>query len=273
MKTKYWLIASLATLSITGCFERKVNTEQLCQKNPQLRCEHLNMDDGQCRIPRTDLIWHRYEQLSKLTESSQIKEYGIVAEYRKCLELASQITPINQSELKRQRVDALVHSVNELERIVTELKSSQEPETLYFLWSQTGDPQARRQLLQMEGSPKMNTAEMQYALATFYTNRDTLKTLNLLNNALTLSNKDNLDPVIIKSMASIHQKLGDKKRAYLWAMVAKEYDLPVADEKQLKRMFTFSEPDEYQRLDSLAKSIASSIEKGNFSPNLIPEDN
>ncbi len=272
MKTIYWLLASLATLAITGCFERKVNTEQLCQKTPELRCEKLNMDDGQCRIPRTDLIWHRNAQLNNVSESSQIKEYGIVAEYRKCLELASQITPINQSELKRQRVDALVHSVSELDRIVTELKKSQEPETLYFLWSQTGDTQARRQLLQMESSPKMNTAEMQYALATFYTNRDTLKTLSLLNNALTLSNKDTLNPVIIKSMASIHQKLGDKKRAYIWAIVAKEFDLPVADDKQLKRMFSFSEPDEYQKLDELAKSITTSIQKGNYSPNLIPED-
>lgn len=272
MKTKYWLLAGLATLTITGCFERKGNTEQLCDNNPKLRCEKLNMDDGQCRIPRTNLIWHRHEQLNNLSDSSQIKEYGIVAEYRKCLELASQITPIDQSDLKRKRVDALVYSISELERIVTELKPSQEPETLYFLWSQTGDTQARRQLLQMEDSPQMNTAEMQYALATFYTNRDTLKTLTLLNNALSLSNKDNLNPVIIKSMASIHQKLGDKKQAYVWAMVAKKFDLPVADEKQLKRMFSFSDPDEYQKLDELAKEIANSIEKGNYSPELIPED-
>lgn len=272
MKTKYWLLAGLATLTITGCFERKLTTEQLCQNTPELRCEKLNMNDGQCRAPRTNLILHRQQQLTSLSDSSQIKEYGIVAEYRKCLELASQITPIDQSDLKRQRVDALVHSISELDRIVTELKPSQEPETLYFLWSQTGDTQARRQLLQMEGSPKMNTAEMQYALATFYTNRDTLKTLTLLNNALTLSDKDNLNPVIIGSMASIHQKLGNKTNAYMWTMVAKKFDLPVADEQQLKRMFFFSDPDEYQKLDKLAQEIATSIEKGNYSPELIPED-
>ncbi len=272
MKIKYWLVASLATLSITGCFERNVSTDQLCQDNPELHCESLNMDDGQCRIPRTNLIWHRHEQLNNLSESSQIKEYGFVAEYRKCLELASQITPIDQSALKRQRVSALVYSISELERIVRELKPSQQPETLYFLWSQTGDKQARRQLLQMEGSPKMDTAEMQYALATFYTNRDTLKTLTLLNNALTLSDKNNLNPVVIKSMASIHQKLGDKERAYTWAMVAKEFDLPVAEESQLKRMFHFNDSAQYQQLNDLAKSLANSIEEGNYSPELLPKD-
>ncbi len=272
MKTTYWLLASVATLTITGCFERNVTTEQLCENTPELRCENLNMGDGQCRIPRTNLIWHRYEQFKHPSEEKQIKEYGIVAEYRKCLELASQIAPIAQSELRAQRFSALVHSIDELDRIVNELKVSAKPETLYFLWSQTGDNQAQRQFLQMEGSPGLNTAEMQYALATFYANRDTAKTLTLLNNALRLSNEDNLNPVILKSLASIHQGLGEKKRAYLWAMVAKRFDVPIADEKQLKRMFDFNDPDQNQKLDDLAKSIANNIEQGSYSPDLIPAD-
>ncbi|NMU84730.1 DUF2989 domain-containing protein, partial [Vibrio parahaemolyticus] len=76
----------------------------------------------------------------------------------------------------------------------------------------------------------LNNAEMQYALATFYTNRDTKKTLDLLNSALSLSDEDNINPVILKSMASTHQGLGDKAQAYLWAMVAKRFDVPLADE-------------------------------------------
>lgn len=179
MKKTYWLLASLTTLTLTGCFEGNVTTEELCQKTPELRCENLNMDDGQCRIPRTKLIWHRFELLKNPSEANQITEYSIVADYRKCLELASQITPIDQSELKRQRFNALVHSIDELKRIVEELKGSQQPETLYFLWSQTGDTQARRHFLQMEGTPQLNTAEMQYALATFYTNRDAKKNASL----------------------------------------------------------------------------------------------
>lgn len=48
---------------LSGCFEGRKNTEQLCAENPALRCELLNMDDGQCRVPRTDLVWHRFEVL------------------------------------------------------------------------------------------------------------------------------------------------------------------------------------------------------------------
>ncbi len=152
MKRTYWLLAGLASLTLTGCFEGNVTTEELCEKNPQLRCENLNMDDGQCRIPRTNLVWHRFELLKDPSEANQVIEYSLVAEYRKCLELASQITPIDQSALKRKRFDALVHSINELDRIVAELKRSKDPATLYFLWSQTGDNQARRQFYKWKGN-------------------------------------------------------------------------------------------------------------------------
>ncbi len=126
--------------------------------------------------------------------------------------------------------------------------------------------------LQMEGSPELNTAEMQYALATFYTNRDQQKTLTLLHNSLSMSNEDNLNPEILKSLASINQGQGNKAQAYLWAMVAKRFDVPLADEQQLKRMFNFAQPEKYEQLDDLAKSISKAIEKGNYSPRMIPSD-
>ncbi|MGR5235645.1 DUF2989 domain-containing protein [Vibrio alfacsensis] len=269
MKQTYWLLASLATAALTGCFEGNVTTEELCQNNPKLRCEHLNMGDGQCRIPRTELVWHRFEQLKVPSEANQVIEYGIVTEYRKCLELAAQITPIDQSALKRKRFDALVHSIDELDRIVAELQGSDDPSTLYFLWSQTGNEQARRQFLQKEGKPELNTAELQTALATFYTSRDPHKTLVLLHNALSMSNESNLNPDILKSMASINQGLGKKEDAYLWAMVAKRFDVPLADETQLKRMFNFSEAEKYEELEDLASLVSKSISKGSYSPKMI----
>ncbi|MCV5746442.1 DUF2989 domain-containing protein, partial [Escherichia coli] len=71
---------------------------------------------------------------------------------------------------------------------------------------------------------------------------------------------------------SIHQGLGDKEQAYLWAMVAKRFDVPLADEKQLQRMFNFSHPERYKQLDELAESVAKAIEKGIYSPAMIPSE-
>lgn len=270
MKRTNWLIATTFSLLLTGCFEGSLTTEELCEKNPELRCEQLNMSDGQCRIPRTNLVWHRFEVMKAPTEANKVQEYKLVAEYRKCLELASQITPIDQSALKRQRFNALVNSIDELERIVNDLQSTSDPSTLYFLWSQTGDNSARRKFLQMEGTAALDTAELQFALATFYTTRDQEKTITILDKALSLTQDGKVNPEILKSMASIHQGLNRKERAYIWTMVAKRFDVQVASEKNLKVMFHFSDASKYDELDDIAGKVAKAIDKSHYHPSLIP---
>ncbi|MGR5210101.1 DUF2989 domain-containing protein [Vibrio rotiferianus] len=270
MKRTNWLVATTFSLLLSGCFEGNQTTEELCEKNPELRCEQLNMSDGQCRIPRTNLVWHRFEVMKSPTEANKVQEYKLVAEYRKCLELASQITPIDQSALKRQRFNALVNSIDELDRIVGDLQSTSDPSTLYFLWSQTGDNNARRRFLQMEGTTALDTAELQFALATFYTTRDQEKTITILDKALSLTHDGKVNPEILKSMASLHQGLNKKERAYIWTMVAKRFEVQVASEKNLKVMFNFPDTSKYDALDDIASNVAKAIDKGRYQPRLIP---
>ncbi|MGR5193084.1 DUF2989 domain-containing protein [Vibrio rotiferianus] len=270
MKRTNWLVATTFSLLLSGCFEGNQTTEELCEKNPELRCEQLNMSDGQCRIPRTNLVWHRFEVMKSPTEANKVQEYKLVAEYRKCLELASQITPIDQSALKRQRFNALVNSIDELGRIVGDLQSTSDPSTLYFLWSQTGDNNARRRFLQMEGTTALDTAELQFALATFYTTRDQEKTITILDKALSLTHDGKVNPEILKSMASLHQGLNKKERAYIWTMVAKRFEVQVASEKNLKVMFNFPDASKYDALDDIASNVAKAIDKGRYQPRLIP---
>lgn len=263
MKPIKLALVTMVAVSITGCFEGRKNTEQLCNDNPALRCEQLNINDGQCRVPRTDLIWHRFEVLKNPTDTRQIKEYQLVSEYKKCLELASQIQPIDQTELKQRRFNALIHSGEEQERIAQELKKSNSPQALYFLWSQIGDDQAKRAFLQLEGSPALETAEMQYALATFYTSRDLEKTIKLLNHALELSKGNNVNPEIFKSLASINYRLNNKERAYVWAIVASNFDVPIASDKELQLLYGFSDA-KYRQLQELADDLESAIKSGKY---------
>ncbi|WP_456296962.1 DUF2989 domain-containing protein [Vibrio sp. AK197] len=265
---KIVLIAASA-LALGGCFEGRKNTEQLCTDNPALRCEKLNMNDGQCRIPRTDLIWHRFEVMKNPSEANKIDEYKFLMEYRKCLELASQIQTIDQTELRQKRFNALVHSGNEQERIVMELRSSQQPQTLYFLWSQLGDEHARRAFLQMEGSPELDTAEMQYALATYYTNRDKQKTIELLNRSLELSTGDNVNVEAVKSLASIYYHVQNKEAAYIWTQVASEYDVPLVPKRQLQLLYGFNDA-KYDQLDDMAAEVESALKSGRFRRSLVP---
>ena len=162
-----------------------------------------------------------------------------------------------------------MHSIEESERIVSELSQSDTPETLYFLWSQTGDTNARRSFLKLEGTEALNTAEMQYALATFYTTRDHVKTLKLLNNALTSSSNSNVNTEIFKSMASINHSLGNMEAAYVWAMVAKDFNVPIASEFELSVFYRFEKP-KYKQLNQDADKIVEAIEDGTYTPSIVP---
>ncbi|AEH33598.1 DUF2989 domain-containing protein [Vibrio anguillarum] len=264
------MILSLSLL-ISGCFENNRDTDKLCADNPNLRCERLNINDGQCRVPRTDLIWHRFEVLKNPSDSNKIKEYGLVQAYRKCLELASQIQAIDQTELKQRRFSALVNTGKDLEQIEKELQSSSSAETLYFLWSQIGDKSAQRKFLQREGKPELDTAEMQYALATFYVQRDREKAIYLLHRTLELSPKGSINLDAIKSLASTNQILKQKEKAYIWAMVGKTFNVPVASETELKLLYGFDQ-EKFDALDDIAEKIVDAIKNGQFKPELIPLD-
>lgn len=264
------LVLLSAGFSLVGCFESNKNTEQLCSSNPSLQCERLNMGDGQCRIPRTDLVWHRFEVLKNASDENRIKEYELLAGYKRCLELASQIQPIDQSGLKERRFNALINSAEDLESIVASLEKSQSPESYYFLWSQTGSDSARRSFLQLEGSPALENAEMQYALATFYTSRNQQKTHDLLIRALELTKRGNVNTEIFKSLASTTYRLGDKKEAYIWTMVAKRYEVPIASESELQLLYGFDNS-VYNQLDDIAENVEDAINNGTFNKGLVPK--
>ncbi len=269
MKTIKILTILFMPIVLSGCFENRNNTDKLCSDNPGLQCERLNVDDGQCRLPRTDLIWLRFDVLKNPTVNNKIAEYDHTRLYRRCLELASQIQTIDQTELKQNRVNALLNASDDMERLVNEIRQYHTPEALYFLWSQQGDHKARQAFLQLEGTPGVESPEMQYALATLYITKDPAKTIKLLNHALELSPADKINSEILKSLASSYQAQGDKEHAYLWAMVGKNYNVPVASKIELTLLYGFDD-EKFKRLDELASTVIEAIEKGQFKPDMIP---
>lgn len=266
------IIIFAAGLSLTGCLESRKNTEQLCADTPSLQCERLNVGDGQCRVPRTDLIWHRFELKKQPTDENKVKEYQLTYAYKRCLELASQIQPIDQTGLKQRRFDALINAGEDLDAIIEALKESKSPQALYFLWSQTGSDAAKRSFLQLEGKPELETAEMQYALATFYTGRDQEKTRKLLLHSLELSADQELRAQIIQSLASTTHKMKMNEHAYIWAKVAQQFDISIASESELNLLYGFDE-ERTDQLQDLAEEITDAIDDNAFDQNLVPQFN
>ncbi len=252
-----------------GCWETKRNTRQLCKAMPQLNCDQMNMNDGQCRVVRTNLIWHRKDVLDSPTDINIIKEFKLLKEYHSCLELAVQLELTKADNKEERRFNALTHVLNEEKRILEALKNFHTPEALYFLWTQ-GDQSALHQFLELEGTEKLNTAELQYALATYYISRDDLKTAKLLNSALQLSDKDNLNIDILESLASVNHTLKRKQRAYIWVLVSKEFGVPVASESSLTVLYNFSK-EEKERLKHIADKIIIALKDGTYNTTMITE--
>jgi hypothetical protein len=259
------------TVMLMGCLENQRDTDQLCAETPELRCDELNIDDGQCRVTRTNLIWHRQDALRDPNDLNKIKEFQLTQQYRTCLEVAAQIQPLDKDLTKQRRFDALVAAGNNLEKLIQELNQFHTPESLYFLWSQNNDRNALREFLQMENSPELETARLQYALATFYVDIDAEKTLVLLNNALELSDDPKqLNVEILQSLASINQLLKRTEHSYIWAIVAKAYGVPIVEQKWLDLLYNFDQ-DKREQLDELADLIISAIRKGQYRRNIIPD--
>lgn len=267
---KLSLLCAITAL-LSGCFENKRDTDQLCAENPALRCDELNIDDGQCRISRTNLIWHRQDVLRDPSDINKIEEYQLTQEYRTCLEVAAQIQPLNKDLIKQRRFNALISSGENLERLTEELREFHTPEALYFLWSQHNDKAALRAFLQMENAPELQTARLQYALATFYVDVDPNKTLELLNRALELSNNPKqLNVEILQSLASINQLIKRKEHSYIWVNVAKEYGVPIVEQKWLDLLYNFDQ-DKRKQLDEIAEQVSRAVGRGQYRNTIIPD--
>lgn len=256
-------LAVASALLLSGCFEKQYTTQELCDRHDQLQCQELNMNDSQCRVARTDVIWQRFDVLRDPSDHNLIDAYYKTASYRQCLELASQINTLTQTDVKRKRYEALVASIDELEALAKRLSDSRSADALYFLWSQLGDKEAQRQFLQLEGTEQLETAHLQYALATYYVQHDRDKTLALLQHALELTKGGQVNPDIVKTLASLYQQMGNKQQAYLWTQVAKHMDIAVASDRELQRLIPL-EADTAKQLKEKAKNVYQAIQEGKY---------
>ena len=91
----------------------------------------------------------------------------------------------------------------------------------------------------------------------------------MLNHALELSKPDKINTEIFKSLASNYHASGDKEHAYVWAMVGKEYKVPIASESELALLYGFDE-EKFEKLDDIAATVVKSIKEGQYRKSVVP---
>lgn len=261
-KARNLLFLLSAILMLSACQDEFKTTDSLCAAYPQL-CEGLNNNDGQCRIQRTDLIWQRYKQMKTPTDIEKFHTLQYTRTYQGCLEYAAEIEPTRYKERKSNRATALVNSYEIVELLTEELAGSQEPEIIYDRWSR-GIHEAKAEFLKLEGSGKLQTPDLQLALASFYTDIDKDKTRKILLRALELYHgKNQIKPDIILTLATQAHQRGDKAEAYLWSRVGSLMGLPVAKAETLARLYPMP-PEDKIHLDLQADNIIQSLSTGHF---------
>ncbi|MGF1757426.1 DUF2989 domain-containing protein [Photobacterium sagamiensis] len=260
-------LLTVTVIALSGCYERHRTTDSLCEAYPSL-CAELNVNDGQCKIQRTNLIWQRYNVLKSSADTAKFKELKLTYKYQICLEYAARIEPTELKERKSRRMSALIHSYDSIKRLNQELASSEDPKIIYYRWSQ-GDKKALRQFLLLEGSAKLETPELQLALATYYTGKDKEKTLQILSHALELYKENQpIKPEIILSLATISHQQGLAHHAYIWATVGGEFNLPVVKPETLAALYPMEDA-EREALNIQAKKITKALEKGEFTADMV----
>lgn len=257
----------VSLFALSGCFERHRTTDQLCEAHPQL-CADTNINDGQCRIQRANVIWQRYDVMQTPTDQEKFKELKFTTAYQQCLEYAARIEPTELKERKTHRTRALLNAYASIKRLNDELADSPDPDIIYYRWSQ-GDQHALRQFLRLEGTPALETPDLQLALATFYIAKDRAKTQTLLLHALSLYKANqSVKPEIIQTLATLSHQQGRRDQAFLWSMTGIALDMPIASEEKLAFLYPMSDT-QRAALTAQALVIAEKLRQGAFNATLL----
>lgn len=268
---RYLSLATMTLLCVVigGCDGEPDTTDELCTINPGL-CDKYNTNDGQCRVHRTHTIWQDYETRKSNTDANKFKLLQHFIKYRHCLGLANQIELKKQKERAAKRSIAFTFSTARIKQLENELRDTDNPSALYYFWSQYGDRKAAKAFLELEGTPTLETPQLQFSLAGYYSTRDKDKAIEILVHALALYNDMSVvNHDIFKSLVSLSYQQGYYEYSYIWTIVSNNLEIIKSTDENLQRMFIFSET-KRDELTDIADSVTGELRRGVFRSRNLP---
>lgn len=246
---------------LLGCNEQ-ISLRTICEQSPSV-CQDISAD-GHCNKQRHDLILSRHETQKRPTDNNRYQLILKWESYAQCIELASQIEHIKLKEKRTRRVDNYLLSQQQLQQLAKLTEISDHPPLLYYHWSRYGSKQHLEKFLALEGTGALQTAQLQFSLATYYTKRDIAKAINLLYNTLTLySNGAEVNVEIYSSLTNLFWQADQYQLAYMWGKVATLAGVEIVNMPQLKLKLA-ADKALLKALDQQAKKVLSDIDKGDF---------
>lgn len=256
-------ILAIGILVLTGCDQFSSKTvAQMCQENPEF-CSDLNPDSW-CRAEKADIIKHRYEHFENQSNRDQYQLLVFFEHYKDCIEKAAQIRHIKLREKETGRMKGVLTAQRELKRIANETRNIDDPYLNYYHWSRFGSDSALRRFLNDHRSGRLNSAELNVGLASYFAKLDSGKAINALYTALSLYNDEQMvDPEIFISLYTLHTERDEVDRAITWGLIGSEYESNNVDTFELESVAEQHGLD-INTLKKKAKDLHSKIEDRDF---------
>jgi len=255
------IVACDSALNFLGFGNRTVKS--ICNSNPEL-CEDLNQD-GWCRSERADVIISRFDELN---HDSDENKYHLIKHYRaynQCIELAASIEPKYDKSRKTQRVVGMLTSLEELARLEAETRESNNPYLAMYHWTQHRDQDAKERFLALEGTGKLDSPELLWTLAIYYSGNNPQKTIDILQSSFKYFGEDQVIPAKYpEAITSQYMALRNFRQAYIWAQVSALFDdHSTQDYSSLKHLLQLDE-EQLENLQDEAKLIFKQIKERQY---------
>lgn len=248
-------------LIVTACSD-EMSVRTICERHPEI-CEDLNKD-GWCRYERAGLIRERY---SNLIVSNDERKYALISNLEKyigCIGLASQIEHDKRKERSANRTEGYLAAMKELDKLVIDTRESEYPPLMFYQWSREGRTEPLNKLLEMDASGLLETADMQFKLASYYSKENPELTIRKLYHALSLLQPgEEADVESYTTLATLFFARQDYTHSYLWMRVAEMTGNEHADTDDAAKQFNLSD-EMVEKLDERAATYQKMIKEASF---------
>lgn len=255
-------------LSLLGC-NSEPTINELCETHAQV-CKDF-IADSWCKAQRKQILlgYHDLDQAN-----TDVNKYHLLIKfenYKECVSHAAKIEHIKLKEKQTNRLQNKEKAIEKIQQLSEETQNSDDPYLLYYHWSRYLNKNALEKFKALEGSHQLETPELQFFMASYYTKIDEKKTLMLLYHALELYKEgDVINVELLKSLITIFTDKAEYKKAYIWLKVLYLYRPDDSDISE-NSLINFAQLHRLNAefLDKVANSTLDKIESGQFkSPKL-----
>ncbi|MGJ8693171.1 MAG: DUF2989 domain-containing protein [Thalassotalea sp.] len=249
---------------LASCFNQVPTVNELCEIHTQV-CDKF-VADSWCKTERKHILYAYHDLAQADIDINKYKLLINLEKYQDCMTYASKIEHIKLKEKRTFRLQNKEKASQTIEQLSQETANSTNPYILYFHWSRYLNEKALKKFIALEGTEELESPELQFFLATYYTKIDPKKTLGLLYRALELYQPDDkLNVEIFKSLITIFTKKAEYKQAYIWLKVLNIYH-PEEEELSEDSLTNFQQLHRLNGsfLDKVAESTLDKISQGEF---------